>query len=84
MVKAAAAHFGFNPDAYASHSLRIGLATAMATLPAPFCEDSFIKDYGGWSSDAFRVYIHRAVEDLAAVAELVAGTNVHVVRRSGH
>ena len=64
-LKDCARAFGFNPDHYASHSLRIGCASALAEMGK---SDSFIATFGRWKSFAFKIYIRRSLEALAAVA----------------
>jgi integrase len=57
VVKRACARAGLDPDRYAGHSLRAGLATAARKGRAP--ADS-IKRQGGWKSDQYQRYIRHA------------------------
>lgn len=59
-VKAVALRLGEDMDQYASHSFRIGSATAMAAAGFP---DTFIMYWGFWKSPSYRVYIRHVMED---------------------
>ena len=61
-VRSALASRGFQPDAYAGHSFRIGAATAAANAGL---EDSVIRLMGLWNSDAFHRYIRTPRDTLA-------------------
>ena len=76
-LKHCARHFGFNPDEYASHSLRIGCATALAELSK---EDSLIMQVGRWKSMTFMIYLRRTPATFAPLAAEIASTNVHALR----
>ena len=59
-LKGAAMRMGESTDDLASHSLRIGGATALAAAGAP---DSFICYWGFWKSPAYRGYLRHVKED---------------------
>lgn len=59
-VKAVALRLGEDKDQYASHSFRIGCATAMAAAGFP---DTFIMYWGFWKSPAYRGYVRHVMED---------------------
>ena len=57
LLKKGAALFGFDPDKFSSHSLRIGGASALAAAGAP---SWVIQLTGRWKSLAFLIYIRLA------------------------
>ena len=59
-AKATALRLGDKVEDYASHSFRIGSATAMAAAGFP---DSFIMYWGHWKSASYRLYIRHTEED---------------------
>lgn len=59
-VKAIALRLGDDKDQYASHSFRIGCATAMAAAGFP---DTFIMYWGFWKSPSYRLYVRHVLED---------------------
>lgn len=59
-VKAVALRLGEDKDEYASHSFRIGCATAMAASGFP---DTFIMYWGFWKSASYRGYVRHVRED---------------------
>ena len=73
MLKDAAYAFGLNPADYASHSIRIATATALAN--AGF-EDSFIEEFGRWHSDTYKKYIRLSPHRLAAAATAIAASSM--------
>ena len=78
MVKDAVQEAGLDPRKYASHSLRIGCASALAEAGY---SDSFIMDFGRWKSLAFKIYLRRSRSALAKVSGAIARTNVKPLRR---
>lgn len=69
---------GHNPDDYASHSLRIGGASALA---AAGFHDWEIAILGRWTSMTFLRYIRMGVEKLSGAAALMARTNLRALLR---
>ena len=61
---------GHNPDAYASHSFRIGAATTAAAVGLP---DWQIQALGRWSSDCHTRYIRTPRSMLAQVSKRLEG-----------
>lgn len=59
-TKATALRLGEKVEDYASHSFRIGSATAMAAQGFP---DSFTMYWGHWRSTSYRLYIRHTEED---------------------
>ena len=76
-IKRCVVRFGHNPDHYASHSLRIGCATALADAGK---DDSFIRQHGRWKSDTFIIYMRRSADDFATAAAAIAATDVRPLR----
>jgi hypothetical protein len=66
-VKKLAVRFGFNPERFSSHSLRIGGASALA---AANVQDYAIQALGRWRSLAFLDYIHVS-EAMTSMAQRV-------------
>ena len=52
-----------------SHSLRAGAATALGAANAP---DYVIKNFGGWSSEAFLGYVRASTNLYANVHDILA------------
>ncbi|CAE8597095.1 unnamed protein product, partial [Polarella glacialis] len=70
LVQLAAVAAGFEASDCASHSLRIGGATALYHS----CGDlAFVQRFGRWKSDAFHGYLWEAHEPQREVAKLMAG-----------
>lgn len=59
-AKATALRLGDKVEDYATHSFRIGSATAMAAAGFP---DSFTMYWGHWKSPSYRLYIRHTEED---------------------
>lgn len=76
--KIAAAACGLNPDDYASHSLRIGGASALA---AAGFHDWEIAILGRWTSMTFLRYLRMGVEKLSGAAARMARTNLRALLR---
>ena len=56
------------PGCYTGRRFRIGAATSAASRGLP---DHLIKTLGGWSSDAYQIYIHPPVSTIVGVASLL-------------
>lgn len=78
-LKRAARSLGELRDDYASHSLRIGGATAMR---AAGYSDSFVQWFGNWKSLSYRSYMANTVEELeSGVAERMCQVDAMVYER---
>ena len=71
-LKWAATDMGHKASDYASHSLRIGGATA---LKAAGWDDESIRRFGRWASDCWRRYVYSSRSDLKPVAAAMARAN---------
>lgn len=81
VLKLAVRRSGHDPDLYASHSLRIGGATAMAAAGRSTEE---IMIAGRWkSTSSFMMYIRHTVARLAAVTRDITTRAADVLRRGG-
>ena len=81
VLKLAVRRSGHDPDLYASHSLRIGGATAMAAAGRSTEE---IMIAGRWkSTSSFMMYIRHTVARLAAVTRDITVRAADVLRRGG-
>ena len=77
-LKASAMDLGMDGAEFATHSLRIGGATAMAATR--LYSDDEIRRFGRWKSDCWRRYVYAARD---AVCNLAAAmSRVHVVTES--
>ena len=72
-VKRGAEALGLQPELYASHSLRIGGASALA---AAGMRDSEIMVLGRWTSWTFLRYLRMGLDKIVSAAVLMANTNV--------
>jgi hypothetical protein len=73
-LKFTASLFGLEPRLVSSHSLRAGAATALGAANVP---DYVIKNFGGWSSEAFLGYVRASTNMYASVHDILAnGTSV--------
>jgi len=63
---------GLNQSNFASHSFRIGAATAAAAAGIP---SWIIKSLGRWASNAYLTYIHRSPSLMPAIMELMSRTD---------
>ena len=64
---------GEDPDDFATHSLRIGGATALFTAGAT---ETVIRTMGRWSSDIYRLYVRACFEQCRAWTRRAASTTV--------
>ncbi len=80
VIQAVAAEFGASTERYATHSLRIGGASAL--LHAGFSIE-VIQRWGRWASSAFQSYLWESSEDARGVAAKMAGdmTSLTVTRQ---
>lgn len=78
-VKHAASRLGLKPELYASHSLRIGGASALA---AAGMRDSEIMVLGRWTSWTFLRYLRMGVDTVVNAAVRMANTNVRGLMRA--
>jgi len=60
---------GLNPAEFSTHSFRRGGATYAFSSSVP---GELIKDHGGWSSDAYLVYLQFSLEDKLRVSKCMA------------
>ena len=68
VAKAAAAGVGENPAAYASHSFRIGGATALTAVGA---SEQYVMNLGGWSSATYLIYCRMVTNTVNYQARMV-------------
>jgi len=68
-LKFTAVLFRLDPKHVTSHSLRAGAATALAAANVP---DYVIKNFGGWSSEAFLRYVHASTQLYDNVHDILA------------
>jgi len=68
-LKLVASRFGLDPRRVSSHSLRAGAATALGAANVP---DYVIKNFGGWSSDAFLGYVRASTNMYASIHDILA------------
>ena len=80
LIQAAAEEEGYSKDRFATHSLRIGGASAL--LHAGFSIE-MIQRWGRWASSAFQAYLWESNEDARGVAEKMASdmTTLTVTRQ---
>jgi hypothetical protein len=80
-LKAVATRLGENMRGLASHSLRIGGATAMAAAGIP---DSFICYWGFWASAAYRGYVRHVLEEPweKELTELLVSQDLHSTKEN--
>ena len=80
LIQAVAVEFGHAKDKFATHSLRIGGASAL--LHAGFSIE-MIQRWGRWASSAFQAYLWESSDDARGVAEKMASdmTSLTVTRQ---
>ena len=70
-LKAMAKRLGLDESKISSHSLRAGAATALGAAHVP---DYVIKNFGGWSSEAFLRYVRATTQLYSHVHDILAST----------
>jgi hypothetical protein len=71
-IKDTAIHFGFNPEKFSTHSLRIGGASILAAAGVP---DSLIQLLGRWRSLTFLQYIRLTTTQYKRASRAFTNTN---------
>jgi hypothetical protein len=79
-LKKAGRELGEDADDFASHSLRIGGATALHAMGVP---DSVIMYRGNWAGPTYLRYCRPTDSEVWNVAELLASGNYRVERERG-